>query len=268
MPPSSPGRSMPVRRRNRSAAPTCRSASAPSFRPIITEPTFDERARMSATVKVPPPPSCASPMVRSATWIVGGTANVVSGLDQVLLDRARDRDRLEGGAGLVGVLDRAVLARVGGRAVGVVGVHARPVGQRQHLARCAGRSRRRWRPAACRSGRPRRARPRCAPGCAASRVRLQVLARARARSTSIMLTGSPSASLTSRRSPSSPRELVLARVLEAGEALVVGADQAEHLRRRGGPADRCACGSTTVSIPSIPSSSILVAERGVHLARR
>ena len=35
---------------------------------------------MSATLKVPPPPSWASPTVRSATWISGGTDMVVSGV--------------------------------------------------------------------------------------------------------------------------------------------------------------------------------------------
>ena len=45
----------------------------------MTVPTLEERARMSAVVSVPPPPSCASPISRSATWIVGGTWNCVSG---------------------------------------------------------------------------------------------------------------------------------------------------------------------------------------------
>ena len=53
---------------------------APSFRPIITEPTFDDCARIVATSLTPPPPSCASPIVRSATWIRDGTDSSVSGL--------------------------------------------------------------------------------------------------------------------------------------------------------------------------------------------
>ena len=39
---------------------------------------MDDCARICATVFVPPPPSCASPTVRSATWISGGTAAEVS----------------------------------------------------------------------------------------------------------------------------------------------------------------------------------------------
>ena len=35
---------------------------------------------MSATVSVPPPPSWASPIVRSATWIVGPIVNCVRGV--------------------------------------------------------------------------------------------------------------------------------------------------------------------------------------------
>ena len=50
---------------------------APSFSPIITEPTFDDSLRICATLLMPPPPSCASPTVRSATWISGGTSSVV-----------------------------------------------------------------------------------------------------------------------------------------------------------------------------------------------
>ncbi len=52
---------------------------APSFSPIITEPTFDDSFRICATLLTPPPPSCASPTVRSATVIVGVTEIVVPG---------------------------------------------------------------------------------------------------------------------------------------------------------------------------------------------
>ena len=54
--------------------------------------------------------------------------------DLVLLERARDRERLERRAGLVGGGDRAVLARVVGRVAGVVGVDPRPVGEREQRA--------------------------------------------------------------------------------------------------------------------------------------
>jgi hypothetical protein len=43
-----------------------------------TAPTFEERARMSETVKMPPVP-CASLMTRSATWISGPMLKRVSG---------------------------------------------------------------------------------------------------------------------------------------------------------------------------------------------
>ena len=57
------------------------------------------------------------------------------GLDEALLQGAGDRDDLEGGARLVDVADGPVLPG-GGRCAGhVVGVHARPVGHREHLAR-------------------------------------------------------------------------------------------------------------------------------------
>ena len=54
--------------------------------------------------------------------------------DLVLLERARDGERLERRAGLVGGADRAVLARVVGRVAGVVGVDPRPVGEREQRA--------------------------------------------------------------------------------------------------------------------------------------
>ena len=46
----------------------------------MTAPTFEDWARMSATVSVPPPPSCDSSITRSATWIVGPQVNVVRGV--------------------------------------------------------------------------------------------------------------------------------------------------------------------------------------------
>ena len=80
-----------------------------------------------------------------------------------------------------------------------------------------------------------------------------------------MLTGSPSASLTSRRWPSAPVQLVLARVLEAGQPHVVGADHAEHLR--GEVALRVgALGLDHRADPLDAEVLDLLAERGVHLA--
>ena len=46
----------------------------------MTVPTLEDWARMSAVVSGPPPPPWDSPMTRSATWMVGGTANCVSGV--------------------------------------------------------------------------------------------------------------------------------------------------------------------------------------------
>ena len=54
--------------------------------------------------------------------------------DLLLLQRARDGERLEGRAGLVGRADGAVLAREVGGVAGLVGVDARPVGEREQRA--------------------------------------------------------------------------------------------------------------------------------------
>ena len=81
-----------------------------------------------------PPVPCASLMMRSATWICGPTRNAVSGRTTPSDERARDRERLEGGAGLVGEADRAVDARPRGRLLDLVGVDARPVRHRQQVA--------------------------------------------------------------------------------------------------------------------------------------
>ena len=56
------------------------------------------------------------------------------GLDLAVLERARDRERLEGGARLVGGAGRAVRHRVVGRLVEAVRVDARPVREREDRA--------------------------------------------------------------------------------------------------------------------------------------
>ena len=56
------------------------------------------------------------------------------GRDGAVLQSTRDGDRLERRSGLVGVAHRAVLRRVAGRGTRCVGVDARPVRQREHLA--------------------------------------------------------------------------------------------------------------------------------------
>ena len=85
-------------------------------------------------VRVTGPRGWASPIVRSATWICGRQVEGRVRRDGAVLQRAGHRERLEGRARLVGVADRAVLRGVAGRGARVVGVDARPVGQRQHLA--------------------------------------------------------------------------------------------------------------------------------------
>ena len=80
IPASSPGRSMPVGSENPKRRTQASNFAVPSFSPIVTVPTFDDWARMSATVSVPPPPSCASWIVRSATRIVGPIVNFVRGV--------------------------------------------------------------------------------------------------------------------------------------------------------------------------------------------
>ena len=54
--------------------------SAPSSSPIVTAPTFEERARIWATLIVSVPRGSASSIVRSATWMLGGSVKVVSGV--------------------------------------------------------------------------------------------------------------------------------------------------------------------------------------------
>ena len=85
-------------------------------------------------VSVSGPRGCDSPIVRSATWICGGRSNGVLGVIRAVLQRARDGEGLEGRARLVGVAHGAVLRGVAGRGARRVGVDARPVGHRQHLA--------------------------------------------------------------------------------------------------------------------------------------
>ena len=80
MPPASAGRPTSVGEPKPNPRTHLSKRMSPSFRPIITVPTFDERARMSATDRFPFPPSCASPTTRSATWISDGTSRRVSGL--------------------------------------------------------------------------------------------------------------------------------------------------------------------------------------------
>src|SRR5918997_532645 len=102
MPWFSPGRSTPVGFENPNRRTQRSKRVAPSFRPIITVPTLDERARMSAVVSL-------------ADLAVGDLDRRRHlerrvGLDQALLERAGHRERLEGRAGLVVELDCPVLA--------------------------------------------------------------------------------------------------------------------------------------------------------------
>ena len=77
----SPGRSMPVcRPKPNCVIHFCMPDSWRYFRAIVTVPTFDERARICATVIVSVPRSSASWMRRSATWIEYGSVNFVCGV--------------------------------------------------------------------------------------------------------------------------------------------------------------------------------------------
>ncbi len=79
------------------------------------------------------------PRVRLADLAVGDVdrrreAELRVRRDQPVLQRAGDRERLERRARLVGRADGAVLLGVVGRGAGRVGVHARPVGEREDRA--------------------------------------------------------------------------------------------------------------------------------------
>ena len=56
------------------------SSPAPSFSAIVIVPTFDDWARISATVITSVPRVWASWIMRSATWIVGASVNGVVGV--------------------------------------------------------------------------------------------------------------------------------------------------------------------------------------------
>ena len=79
MPSSSPGSSIPVGRPNPKRRTQRSNLRAPSLRPIITEPTFEDWARMSATFSVTRPRSCASPITPVGHLDLGGRSNGVSG---------------------------------------------------------------------------------------------------------------------------------------------------------------------------------------------
>ncbi len=76
----SPGRSTPVGLEKPKLRTQRSKRVGPSLRPIMALPTFEERARIWATVSGPLPSSCASPIVRSATWSSEGTWSRVSGV--------------------------------------------------------------------------------------------------------------------------------------------------------------------------------------------
>ena len=123
-----------------------RLAEAEAPHPLVealgAEPQPDrDRARRSrtgrgcpTTVSVPPPPPCASLIVAVGHLDRRPERERRARRDEPLLERARDRERLEGRAGLVGEADGAVLARVLGRLADPVRVDARPVRHREHLA--------------------------------------------------------------------------------------------------------------------------------------
>ena len=80
MPRSSPGMSEPVGRPKPNFSTQPLKRSAPSFMPMVIAPTLLDWARISAVVSVTEPRSWDSPIVRSATWMVGARPNEVLGV--------------------------------------------------------------------------------------------------------------------------------------------------------------------------------------------
>ena len=79
-PRSSPGRSTPVGRPKPKRRTQRSKLSLPMRWPIVIAPTLLDCARISPVVSVTVPRGCDSPMMRSATRIVGGSVNVVRGV--------------------------------------------------------------------------------------------------------------------------------------------------------------------------------------------
>ena len=186
-----------------------------------------------------------------------------AGLHELLLEGARDRECLEGRARLVVRLDRAVLARVGGRSVHVVGIDARPVREREDLARARIHHHRR--------GAERRV------GLAdVGQHRLGALLDACVERERQILAGLGALRLDhadrlAERVLHEPPLAVLAaqrivlRILQPGQPRVVGADQAEHLR--GQEALRVGALRLGHRADALdPELLHLVTARGVHLA--
>ena len=120
--------------RSRTCAPSSRSAACPSRRPILIAPTLLDWARICAVRQ-----RLGAARVRLADRAVGDLdlrrqVERRVGRDRAVLQRARDGERLERRARLVGVADGAVLRGVAGRRRRRVGVDARPVGHREDLA--------------------------------------------------------------------------------------------------------------------------------------
>ncbi len=80
MPRSSPGRSTPVGLPKPNSRTQWSKRFSLSSRPILMAPTFEDCARIWEVVSASGPRTCDSPMVRSATWIVGGRSKTVSGV--------------------------------------------------------------------------------------------------------------------------------------------------------------------------------------------
>ena len=147
--------------------------------------------------------SVSSWIVRSATWIWSGMLNGVLGVISPASSAPGDRHHLERRARFVVEADRAVLHRFRRRGARVVGVHLRPVRQRQDRAAARVHHDRGRVFRVEHARRPRRARLRRAAGCW-RRASASATCPAPRGWVSLIDTGWPSASLTTRRSPERP----------------------------------------------------------------
>ena len=146
MPGLSPGKSIPVGLPKPNRVIHFASRSGRASRAIVTAPTFDECARICATVSVSVPRG-------SASWTrpVGDLDRVRqrerrARRDEPVGERARDRDELEGRARLVGVgAPRGSRCSPRRHAREVVRVVARAAPPSRARRRCAGRARSRSR---------------------------------------------------------------------------------------------------------------------------
>ena len=102
---------------------------------MVIVPMFDEYSTIWRTLIRCVPRECASRMVRSATFSVGGSRNEEPRVHDSFLEPGCDGDELEGRARLVGVGDGAIAAPVRTRGREPVRVEPRRGGHREDRAR-------------------------------------------------------------------------------------------------------------------------------------